>query len=204
MWFGIQRNIAIAVLLIVISTVAAALTAAAVWHRRAIAAQMGELNAKAEVDTTRAVVLSAKNSAKLLGDSLRAVEHLVIQGEIRRDDLDRALNRSTEALITVTAAIAKMAGNAQSSGNVQNSGGAAGDSIRSAEFHERKEPYTLDAKATLPRFGRASLSYEINLDTAHAELRLGCSAPERGKMVRAATATAITPKWLAIGFSKVQ
>jgi hypothetical protein len=199
--FGIPRYIAIAAIIIIVPIVGALVTAAAVWKHRAAAAQLAAKNERARADTTRTIALSAKDSARILGDSLRAVERLAIQERVRADLMDRALQRSTAALIGITASVARLAGSVQSSGDVRSS---AGDSVRTAEFHERREPFTLAAKAALPRFGRASLSYEIDVDPARVKLKVGCEKRKRGDLARAATTSAVGPKWLTISLDSVQ
>jgi hypothetical protein len=191
----------IALIIILVAIIGAGAIAIKVLRGQVAAAQLAELNAKAAADSTRDVEMSKKDSIKLLGDSLRAVEQLAVQERMKADAFDRATKRQTEALIAATLVIERVSGLIGSSDTVRSS---RGDSMRFAKFHERREPFTLDAEASLPRSGRAILSYTIAVDTARAELRLGCSAPERGKLVRAATASAITADWLKLRFDRVQ
>lgn len=203
--FLLQSKIGMAIALCALAIVLAGALAIVSLRRQVASAQLAELNAKARADSTHAAEMKAKDSAKILGDSLRAVQILIVQEKIKTDQKDRALNLQSQALIRAIMTVDRMSGVIASSSNVKSVGSSANpDSVRVAEFHERKEPFTLDAKASLPRTGKASLAYSIMLDTARAELRLGCADRERGSLVRAATATAITNDWLKLKFSRVQ
>jgi hypothetical protein len=119
------------------------------WQNTAAENALALSNEKARTDITRASPLSKGDSAKLLGDSLTAVEHLAIQTpEIRTDALDKALKRQTATIASLTAQVQQL--------TARGTAVVVGDTgTRTATFDIRREPYTAHAVATLPAAPRA-------------------------------------------------
>lgn len=149
-------------------------------------------NANARADRSHPVLLSARDRARILGDSLAAVARLAEQVPVLRTALDRAtaqIPRITAdfqaQLDTLRARVASQAPVTRDSADV-----------RRAQFRVRQIPFTVDVEAALPPPPAPGLAQvRVAVDPVHVQGRLGCSeAAHHG--VRAASLTLITPTWL--------
>lgn len=162
--------------------------------------QLEKSNAIAALDTTRVVALSAKDRTRLLGDSLQMVQRLAVQVTQQRDSVDKALHQTSMAKVQLQLAVDSLrVKNISSTAPVVIN--AAGE--RTADFHVRKEPYTVDASVALPAVGAGRLvSLGVRLDSASLHARLGCGDAVDG--VRPAQVTLTTPAWLRVRVTKAE
>jgi hypothetical protein len=133
---------------------------------------------KAAGDTTRIVSWRAN---KVLGDSLKAVERLVIQVPIRNDALDKALNRVSVLETRLNAAIKDL--------NVKTTGTPVtvnSNDVRTSTFRVDSTPYHAVARVDLPPPpALGSIDLHVRLDTIPLSPRLQCGPAVNG--VRPAT-----------------
>jgi hypothetical protein len=148
---------------------------------------------QAVADTTRRTSLSRRDSLKIFGDSLSAVERRVVQTKISNDALDNALHRASVLITRLDATIQNF--------NVKNRPGTAvtlvssDTSIRQSTFHIDSTPYHVDATAKLPPPPRVgTLDLAIHMDTVFMRPRLQCGEAVDG--VKPATILVETPTWL--------
>lgn len=154
-------------------------------------------NQAAALDTTRRVALSAKDSARILGDSLHAVTRLALQEKQTRTDLDKALHVERKTTAELSQTVAQLKITTTSTAPVATDG--AGE--RSGSFHVRQEPWTLDATAFLPQTGAGRLSATVSIDTAHFTLAHECDAPNADG-IRPARVVITGPPWLTTTVSR--
>lgn len=140
----------------------ARLRAAAV---RAKWAALAAANAIAERDSTRDVGAENARVAKIAGESLRIVEKRVVQVKQSRDALDMALQRVKRASYAFSIRVDSV--------YVERRAPTVG---RSAAFHVRDAPYTVDADVAFPPPpDSAALRLRIALDTLPVRLRVTCN-----------------------------
>jgi hypothetical protein len=169
--------------------------------------QAGELaleasNARALADSTRRVDGLDTRVARVLGDSLRLMERLVVQKEQRQDELDHALRRERIARYGARVTAESLA--ASSRGEVAASQVDGVGSVRRASFRIRQEPYTLSAEVGLPEAPDTGvMSVRVVLDTLHLETRVGCAAPDANG-IRAATVSVAGPRWANVRLDRVE
>ena len=168
------------------AVVVALLVTVAVQSVRLDAARERATKAALVADILEAVrdssrVLSIEGA--MLGDSLVVVQRRAIQAGQKADALDKALGLERVVRDQLQATIAGMRSRVRSDTVVVE---APGDSIRSATYDIRQEPYTLHAEVALPRAPeRGRLDVRVDLDTLALELRVGCGV-DNGYGVRVA------------------
>jgi hypothetical protein len=156
-------------------------------------------NVTAERDSTRNVVASERKVAGLLGDSLRVVERLVVQGAQRADALDRALGRERRARYQMVSTVDSLSRAVGSAAVVE-----AADDMRRARFDVRRAPYIIGADVAIPAPpDSARLAIDVALDPIPVDVRVGCGAPDRHG-IRAATVDAVTPAWATVRLERLE
>lgn len=155
-----------------------------------VGATLARDSALAAADSTRAV---SARAARLLGDSLRAVERRVIQVRQERDAFDRALRRERLALGTIRVTLDSF----RTTASAPVSTPLPDTTVRVATFEVDSTAYHLTARAELPPAPRAgTLHATVRLQPVPVELRLGCGAAVRG--IRPAFVTATVPPWARV------
>lgn len=159
----------------------------------------------AALDTSHAIVLSRKDSIKILGDTIQAVGRRAFQTKQVNDALDRALGLQRAAIAELGVQVRDLRT------TVTSSGGVHVDTVtgaRSATFHVEPDttdptrpPYSGTATALLPVSGPGTLDLHLSLPRASIGLRLGCGAPTDG--VRSASATLTGPPWMQLELGRV-
>lgn len=156
-------------------------------------------NVAAERDSTRDVALTNQRVAALLGDSLRAVERLVVQRRQETDALDRASGAERRGRYRVAIGARAL--------DVIATATPARDSsseVRRARFSVREEPYTVLAEVSVPAPpDSASMKLHVALDSIRLEARVSCSAPD-GNGVRAASLSTTGPRWAPVAIGRVE
>ena len=156
-------------------------------------------NVTAERDSTRGAALTARSVARLLGDSLRIAERLVVQRAQHADALDKALGRERRAKYALAATVDSLS-RVVASANVTE----MNDDVRRAHFDVRQAPYTIGADVTIPAPpDSARLAIDVALDSIPVDLRMGCSTPDQDG-IRAATVDAITPRWATVRLARLE
>ena len=159
-------------------------------------------NARAERDSTRQVGNGDDRVARVLRDSLRLAERMVVQKAQRQDDLDRALRRERRARYVMAARADSLAVVARA--QAEDADEAAPHSVRRARFAVRQAPYTVSAEVAMPEPpDTATMSVHVALDELHLEARIGCAAANASGIREAAVSVA-GPKWAAIRFDRVE
>lgn len=156
---------------------------------------------EAVADTNRRHVLSAKDSAKLLGDSLIIVQRRVVQVAAERDAFDRALRLERIAKGNLVTEVARLrAGNITSTRPTTDSAG-----VRSATFDIRRPPYTVFLGVSLPPApspGRVD-TLDVAIDRIPITIREGCGE-RNAQGIRAATWTITSPPWATVHIERVE
>jgi hypothetical protein len=184
-------------------------TRIAAARRRAVVAALAISNLAAQRDSTRDVALTNDRVVRMLGDSLKLVEIRVVQSAQRRDALDNALGRervarygdtvATDSLRAVMYAMT-LAVRMSNSSDIANSG----QTVRSAFFNIRQEPYTVAAQVDIPPPpDSAHLELHVAIDPIPIETRVGCSKPD-AQGIKAATVSASSPTWATVQFGRVE
>lgn len=153
----------------------------------------------AALDTSRRVALSARDSARILGDSMTAVGRRAFQVQQRNDALDRAQGLDRAAIAELRTAVRDLAIKVGSSAPVT----TTADGTREATFVIDSTPYRGTAAVALPAVGPGSIDLRIRIDTARLGLRLGCGARGAGG-IRSAEATLTGPPWLGMELGRVE
>lgn len=171
-------------------------------HRSQAAAEKNALaasNAIAARDVTRAVALSRRDSLRILGDSLHAVEHLgVQQPKLSSSPLDRATNRTSVARGSVTVTPGRIVTSAVASSSTDSS------DVRSATFHvdsskaRSSTRFVADVAVAIPRPPtQASLRLGVTLPPIELEPSLQCGKPDAGG-IRPATLAIVAPNGIDV------
>lgn len=153
----------------------------------------------ASLDSSRAVILSARDSARILGDSIGAVSRRAFQVGQRNDALDRAQGLDRAAIAELRTMIRDLSIRIPSSTPVT----VDSQGTRSARFVIDSTPYHGTADVALPAAGAGSIDLRIRIDTARLGLRLGCGAKGEGG-IRSASATLTGPTWLGMELGRVE
>jgi len=171
-------------------------------HRRVGDYALQAANSRAERDSTRRVDGMNARVARVLGDSLRLFERLVVQKAQRQDELDRVLRRERVARYAMTVRADSLAAMARSVTEVERT--ETSNSIRRASFRIRQAPYTVAADVVLPESpDTGTMSVHVALDPLHVEARVSC-APADGNGIRPASVSASGPAWADIRFDRVE
>lgn len=165
------------------------------------ARKAGEANAlradsiSAVADTTRKTALRARDSVKLLGDSLAAVERRGVQlAGVPRDRFDKATDRTSVARGSVTVLNGPIKTVATSSPTSES------DDVRSASFHvdssraigSTRFIAQVDVTAPKPPL-LATLKLGVTLPPIELEPRIQCGSPDAGG-IRPATLAVVAPR----------
>lgn len=172
-------------------------------HAQAAAATnaLAASNAIAARDVSRAVAIAARDSVRIFGDSLHAVERLAVQPAkpIKTDALDRATGRTTVVRGGVTVTPGAIATTVTSTPTT-----VLADDVRSAHFHVDSSAavagprYIADADVTVPRPPAvASLRLGVSLSPIVLAPRIQCGPPDRAG-VRPATLLVTGPAGVAL------
>lgn len=148
-------------------------------------------------DTTRAVLMSTKDSAKILGDSLSAVTMRSVQLQMQRDAMDKASHTTSTSRTNVGTHVESVAGSVTSPArtpSIDEHSLETPNDVRHATFNVRRIPFTVRAAVAIPKAGDASLDYNIALDDASIGVRTTCGDVVRG--VRQASVLFTSPQWL--------
>lgn len=165
-------------------------------RKRAATAALAASNEAAAHDSTRQL---AGAVAKLLGDSLQAVQRLAVQTRLERDQLDRALKLERIASAGLRVTIAELRRELASGPVLEDTAGT-----RSASWSLRQPPYSIEATATLPRPpATGTLAIGVRLDSIPLHLRLSCGAPDQFG-IRPAAATLTGPPWARLELGRVE
>lgn len=152
----------------------------------------------AALDTSRRVMLSTRDSIKILGDSMTAVGRRSFQVGQRNDALDRAQGLDRVAIANLEAAVRALSIKVGSAAPVST------DSMntRTATFVIDSTPYHGTAAVSLPAEGAGSIDLRLRIDTARLGVRLGCGESTNG--IRSASATLTGPPWLGMALGRVE
>src|ERR1019366_318201 len=170
---------------------------------RAAQAVLWQDTVEAARDTSRALYIEG-----VLGDSLRAAQRRAIQVEQRADRLDATLKLERMAREQVEASVVALRATVRSDtvfvASTEGLRSTKGDSVRSAAFDLRQEPYTVHADVSLPEPpapGRMEVSVE--LDTLALDVRVGCGAAGGGGG-RPASVTVVGPAWASVRLGRME
>lgn len=120
-------------------------------RRHALVAALEISNLVAQRDSTRNAAIANQRVAHILGDSLRLAEIRVVQVTQHNDALDKALGRERVARYVDNVAVDSLQRVVHAmSTDVQRSDAGAGQTVRSAFFDIRQEPYTVAAQVDIP------------------------------------------------------
>lgn len=167
-----------------------------IWQAYRHGAERAERKAAEQLRDVRlekANAIAAADSTRLLyEDSLRAVERLAEQRELERDRLDSAVQWERKVRTELVANIVELRTTAKAETREDSAG------TRSASFHVRQEPYTVDVDVTLPAPPAASTAdVRVAIDTARMNVGVGCDS-EAAFGVRTARVAVEGPPWLPI------
>lgn len=152
-------------------------------------------NDSAALDTTRRVLLSKRDSIRILGDSLQAVTKLATQRKIDRDRLDQALGQQQAANVALGITIDRLQAHQVPTAAPVVVDAATGD--RSGQFHVERPAWTADASVRLPAAGAGTLDLDVLVQPLHLGLRIGCQDANRDG-VRPARVTATSATGVAV------
>ncbi len=149
-------------------------------------------NLEAVHDSTRDLARENERVAKLLGDSLRAYEKLVVQQPQLTDSLEEAARMRKSAMYQLGFKLGSFFGNLTKSRR---------DTV---PFHIRQVPFTIDATVSEPPAADSiTLAVKVALDTIPMTIRIGCRATSEAA-VNSATVMLTAPPWAAVRFADVQ
>lgn len=159
-----------------------------------------KMNDSARHDTTSKLALSRKDSLRILGDSLRGVQRMVIQERIEHDALDRATRQSRVVDAQLAAIVATLARQITANQPVREDSSGT----RTQTFDVDTVPYHAHADVSLPKPpGRGTMALRVSIDEARLGLRVGCGQPNADGL-RPANAQVITPWWLTVRVDSVR
>ncbi len=166
-------------------------------RERAAQAALRATNEAAAHDSTRKL---AGKVAELLGDSLQAVQRLVLQQQQRGDQLDRALGLERIAAAGLRVRIRDLEATIAGTPVHEDSG----TKVRRSDFTLRQPPYLITATAILPPPpALGSLIARVQLDSIRLGLRLGCGKADKDG-IRPAAATVTGPPWAELTITAVE
>ena len=174
-------------------------------RRHASLAALEISNLAAQRDSTRNAALANQRVSDLLGDSLKAVEIRVVQATQHNDALDKALGRErvaryvdnvrVDSLRRVVSAI---------STDVHGSDSGSMQTVRSAFFDIRQEPYTVAAQVDIPPPpDSARIELRVAIDPIPIDTRVSCSNAD-GQGIKTASLSASSPTWATVRFGRVE
>jgi hypothetical protein len=178
-------------------------------RRHAVVAALSLSNLAALHDSTRDAAANNERIARLLGDSLRLAEIRVMQVAQHADALDKALGRERVARyvdhVTVDSLRRFVRGtNASKQASDSNAGARVDQTVRSAFFNIRHEPYTVAAQVEIPAPPDSSrIELHVAIDPIPIEARVSCSSPD-GQGIKTATVSASSPTWATVRFGRVE
>ena len=161
--------------------------ALAIRHYQSVARSNG-----LRADSLEAVADTTRLLATRAGD---VWARRLLQSELKADSLDKALKLKPKVVIRTEVVVDTL--------REYVTAPVIGDSIRFAQFHVRRDPFTVDADVILPPPpDNGSLSVRVALDPFTLGVRVGCGPRTGG--VRSATATVEAPPWASISLDRVQ
>lgn len=149
---------------------------------------------EAAADSTREL----REIARALGGQLRVFQRRAFQVELERDRIDEELDQESRARIRAEAQVDSLRAHAGADVTVDTVTDA-----RSASFHVRQPPFTIDADVLMPAPPeRASADFAVDVDPASLGVRVACrERPER--RIRSASVLFETPRWLTVTVDSV-
>lgn len=196
-WMGAH---AYAIRLAVWAIVVVALLGAFAWQRvryerledRHRELAMRSVNDAAAADSSRSVALSARDSLRLLGDSIQAVTRLTMQLRQESDALERALGQaSRRARVGVRVRVDTLRVSTIAAVSIDSA------DVRRATFRVDSTPWRATADVALPARGPGTLALRVALEPAHLSLRSTCG-PRNADGVRPASVVVTGPRWLEL------
>lgn len=174
-------------------------------RRHALVAALEISNLAAQRDSTRDAASANERVAHILGDSLRVAEIRVVQVTQHADALDKALGRERVARYVDNVAVDSLRRVVHTTiTDVQRSDAGAGQTVRSAFFDIRQEPYTVAAQVDIPPPpDSARIELHVAIDPIPIEARVSCSIPD-GQGIKAASVSATSPTWATVRFGRVE
>jgi hypothetical protein len=181
-------------------------------RRHAFVAALEVSNLAAQRDSTRNAAIDNQRVAHVLGDSLKVAEIRVVQVTQHLDALDKALGRERVAryVDNITVDSLRRVMRALRTGPHPSDSGAsarfdqAGETVRSAFFDIRQEPYTIAAQVDIPAPpDPARLELHVAIDPIPIEARVSCSGPN-GQGIKTASVSASSPTWATVRFGRVE
>jgi len=166
-------------------------------RRHALVAALEISNLAAERDSTRNTALDNQRVAHVLGDSLKVAEIRVVQVTQHLDALDKALGRERVARYVDNIAVDSLR-------RVVHAIGSGRETVRSAVFDIRQEPYTVAAQVDIPTPpDSARIELHVAIDPIPIEARVSCSRPN-GQGIKTASVSASSPTWATVRFGRVE
>lgn len=167
-----------------------------VWqmHESSMAAHARDA-AALRSDSLAAVVDTTRHINGVLSTNLNLVTRRAVQTQLHADSVDKKLDITSRALVSMSARVAEIHTSAVA--HVSDS-----NTVRFADFHVRREPFTIDAHASLPAPpATGTLDVDAKVDTARIGVRMACS---KGVDVNSASVYVDTPKWLTVRVDSVK
>lgn len=174
-------------------------------RRHALVAALEVSNLAAQRDSTRNAAIDNRRVANVLGDSLRLAEIRVVQVTQHSDALDKALGRERVARYVDKVAVDSLRRVVRAmSTDLQRSEAGGVQTVRSAFFDIRQEPYTVAAQVDIPPPpDSARIELHVAIDPVPIEARVSCSTAD-GQGIRTASVSASSPTWATVRFGRVE
>jgi len=164
-------------------------------------------NAVAERDVSRTTALRAADSARLLGDSLRAVERLVVQAPrgLKPDAFDKATGRTSVVHGGVTVTTGPVSTTA-----VSTSSTVSASDVRSALFHVDSSAarasvrFVADVRVDVPPPPKPGvLKLDVSFPPVTLDARQQCGPPDAAG-VRPATLAVVAPVGMSVTVNRFE
>lgn len=174
-WAQLRTVVVIGLLVILVAAVGILGWKNARLERAGFALALRAYNDSARADQSRKVALSAKDSIRILGDSLSAVTRLAVQETLAKTDLDRALKVSRTAVVNLEARINALVA------TINTTATERPDGTRDAQINYRDAPYTVTGSASIgpPPGLAARIQLHVDTDPFTLGVNIGCQAPNR-------------------------
>lgn len=151
-------------------------------------------NEAARADTTRDVAQRALSwLQQTYGDSIKAVERLVVQEKIKKDGLDAALKRESILKADLRIALDSLLTSLYGSPTTEDSAGN-----RSSVFDTTAAPFTVHARVTLPKPPAPGIMDTLKITVQPLNLRIRAQCGPVVNRARAATLLVEQPKWVVV------
>jgi hypothetical protein len=174
-------------------------------RRHAAVAALEISNLAAQRDSTRNAAIDNQRVAHVLGDSLKVAEIRVVQVTQHNDALDKALGRERVARYVGDISVDSLRRVVHAmSADVQRSEAGSLQTVRTAFFDIRQEPYTVAAQVDIPPPpDSARIELRVAIDPIPIEARVSCSTAD-GQGVKTASVSASSPTWATVRFGRVE